>query len=103
MNIIRCIQKIIPGWTGAVWDNSYEGIKPNETETRPIPTLAELEAVWPDVQKDIALDDVRSNRAAAYPDFREYLDGIVKGDQAQIQKYIDDCLAVKARYPLPKT
>ena len=38
-------------------------------------------------------------RAQAYPDFREYLDGIVKGDSAQVQKYIDDCLAVKARYP----
>ena len=38
-------------------------------------------------------------RAVEYPDFKEYLDGIVKGDQAQIQKYIDDCLAVKAKYP----
>lgn len=38
-------------------------------------------------------------RAAEYPDFREYLDGIVKNDQAQIQAYIDACLAVKAKYP----
>ena len=38
-------------------------------------------------------------RAAAYPDFRLYLDGIVKGDAAQVQTYIDDCLAVKAKYP----
>lgn len=38
-------------------------------------------------------------RAAEYPDFRDYLDGVVKGDQAQVQKYIDDCLAVKAKYP----
>jgi len=27
------------------------------------------------------------------------LDGIVKGDQAQIDKYIADCLAVKEKYP----
>jgi hypothetical protein len=27
------------------------------------------------------------------------LDGIAKGDQAQINKYIADCLAVKERYP----
>ena len=40
-----------------------------------------------------------AQRAAAYPDFREYLDGIVKGDAAQVQKYIADCLAVKARFP----
>jgi hypothetical protein len=40
-------------------------------------------------------------RAAEYPDFRDYLDGVVKGNQAQIQAYIDACLAVKAKYPKP--
>jgi hypothetical protein len=40
-----------------------------------------------------------AKRAAEYPDFREYLDGIVKGDQAQIDKYIADCQAVKTKYP----
>lgn len=38
-------------------------------------------------------------RAAEYPDYRLYLDGIVKGNQAQIQSYIDACLAVKNKYP----
>ena len=38
-------------------------------------------------------------RAAEYPPFTDYLDGIVKGDQSQIQAYIDACLAVKAKYP----
>ena len=38
-------------------------------------------------------------RAAEYPPAADYLDGIVKGDQAQVQKYIDACLAVKAKYP----
>jgi hypothetical protein len=35
----------------------------------------------------------------------DYLDGVVKGDQAQVDKYIADCLAVKAKYtkPLPPT
>jgi hypothetical protein len=41
-------------------------------------------------------------RARDYPDFREYLDGIVKGDQAQVQAYIDSCLAVKEKYPKPE-
>lgn len=40
-------------------------------------------------------------RALEYPDFKEYLDGIVKGDQAQIDKYIADCQAVKDKYPKP--
>ncbi len=38
-------------------------------------------------------------RAAEYPPMQDYLDGVVKGDQAQIEKYIADCLAVKAKYP----
>jgi hypothetical protein len=38
-------------------------------------------------------------RAAEYPPMADYIDGVVKGDQAQIDKYIADCLAVKAKYP----
>jgi hypothetical protein len=38
-------------------------------------------------------------RAKEYPPMADYLDGIVKGDQVQIDKYIADCLAVKAKYP----
>ena len=40
-----------------------------------------------------------AKRQAEYPPFTDYLDGIAKGDQAQINKYIADCLAVKARFP----
>jgi len=38
-------------------------------------------------------------RASAYPSAADYLDAIVKGDTAQAQAYIDECLAVKAKYP----
>ncbi len=38
-------------------------------------------------------------RAAEYPPITDYIDGVVKNDQAQIDKYIADCLAVKAKYP----
>jgi len=40
-------------------------------------------------------------RAAEYPPFNDYLDGVVKGDQAQIDKYIADCKAIKFKYPKP--
>jgi hypothetical protein len=40
-------------------------------------------------------------RTTEYPPIEEYLDGIVKGDAAQVQAYIDACLAVKAKYPKP--
>jgi len=57
-------------------------------------TDAEAEALRPVHELTYA-----EKRAAEYPDFREYLDGVVKGDQAQVQAYIDACLAIKAKYP----
>jgi hypothetical protein len=42
-----------------------------------------------------------AKRQAEYPPFTDYLDGIAKGDQAQIDKYIADCQAVKTKYPKP--
>jgi len=44
-------------------------------------------------------DAYKAKRAAEYPPITDYIDGVVKGDQAQIDKYIADCLAVKAKYP----
>ena len=41
----------------------------------------------------------KTKRSLEYPPITDYLDGVVKGDQAQIDKYIADCLAVKAKYP----
>jgi hypothetical protein len=41
----------------------------------------------------------KSKRAAEYPPMSDYLDGVVKGDQAQIDAYVAACLAVKAKYP----
>lgn len=55
-----------------------------------------LVAAWVDPQ------EYARKRAAEYPPMSDYLDGVVKGDQAQMDKYIADCLAVKAKYPKPE-
>ena len=65
----------------------------------PKPTMAQLDAFEVQATEVERLNLIKANRANEYPDFKEYLDGIVKGDDAQIQKYINDCLAVKAKYP----
>jgi hypothetical protein len=65
----------------------------------PKPTMEQLDALEAQANEVEKLNLVKTNRANEYPDFKEYLDGIVKGDDAQIQKYINDCLAVKAKYP----
>lgn len=38
---------------------------------------------------------------SAIPSIETYIDGIVKGDEEQVQNYINECLAVKAKYPKP--
>jgi len=67
-------------------------------ETTPIPANEIL-----DKQQELITEynsnQYQRDRAKEYPDFKDYLDGIVKGDQAQIDKYIADCLAVKAKFP----
>lgn len=69
------------------------------------PTLTESGWVqtWEvsDASYDEQLSRILALRAAEYPPMSDYLDGIVKGDQAQVDKYIADCLAVKAKYPKP--
>ena len=50
------------------------------------------------LQAEYDAQDYARKRKAAYPDIYDYMDGIVKNDQAQIDKYIADSQAVKARY-----
>jgi len=52
-------------------------------------------------QAALAKTEYQRQRAAEYPPMTDYIDGIVKGDQTQVQAYIDACLAVKAKYPKP--
>ena len=43
-----------------------------------------------------------AKRQAEYPPYTDYLDGVVKGNQAQIDAYIAACQAVKTKYPKPE-
>jgi hypothetical protein len=62
---------------------------------------SKMEAAHIAEQAALAKTKYQRDRAAEYPAMSEYIDGIVKGDQAQVQAYIDACLAVKAKYPKP--
>jgi len=75
------------------------GLTPNDVEVgwmeeREVAKLQEIfdEKVYNEKSFDV-------KRSREYPPATDYLDGIVKGDQAQIDKYIADCLAVKDKYP----
>ena len=52
-----------------------------------------------ELQAEYDAQDYARKRKEAYPDIYDYMDGIVKNDQTQINKYIADSQAVKVRYP----
>jgi hypothetical protein len=63
-----------------------------------------INGLWIDETEEQKKQSIKSSgydtfRAAEYPPMSDYLDGLVKGDQAQIDAYIAACLAVKAKYP----
>jgi hypothetical protein len=74
-----------------------------------VPFTAEEEAEWDAKEAQAAAEQVelaktayQVQRSLEYPPMADYLDGIVKGDTAQVQAYVDACLAVKVKYPKPE-
>jgi len=64
-----------------------------------LPSKEEIDAKLAELTADWNSTKYQRDRKAEYPPMTDYLDGIVKGDQAQVDKYISDCLAVKEKYP----
>ena len=96
MNITKAIKELCPNCSFSVIDEDYNQVTWNNNNPLPLPNKEIVEAKALEIKNR---DAHIYNRANEYPDFKEYLDGIVKGDNAQVQKYINDCLAVKAKYP----
>ena len=53
------------------------------------------------VQAEIDATAYIAQRVSEYPPITDYLDGVVKGNQAHIDAYIAACQAVKDKYPKP--
>ena len=105
--IVEALQNLKPGAQWSLDGDTYDGLKWLE---KPVweggqkrPTKAEVEAEVARLQKEWEDTEYQRLRATEYPDFKEYLDGIVKENQEQIQAYIDACIAVKVKYPKPET
>lgn len=98
IDIVTAILSLRPGANWNLNGDLYEGLDwVDQVQTKP--TEAEINAEITRLQAEYEANAYQAKRAAEYPDFRDYLDGVVKGDQAQIQAYIDACQAVKAKYP----
>lgn len=92
------LKSLRPGAQWVLHNNSLEWLDTKQTQ----PTEAEIQAEFNRLQAEYDAKAYQRSRAAEYPDFKDYLDGIVKGDQAQIEAYIAACQAVKNKYPKPE-
>lgn len=99
--ITDALVSLAPGAQWTLSGDSLDGLTwLSEDIERPLDSEIDTEVTRLQAEYD-ALEYQRL-RAAEYPDFKEYLDGIVKGNQEQVDKYIADCLAVKEKYPKPE-
>ena len=89
---------------GAQWSlngDDYAGLDwLDEEQTQP--TEQECLAEAARLQTAYAALEYQRLREPEYPSITDYLDGVVKDDQAQINAYIAACQAVKAKYPKPE-
>ena len=87
IDITQAIYKLYPNVVRTVGDTAYDA-EGNEVayDLDAVTTYAESQAYI-------------GKRAAEYPPITDYLDGVVKGDQEQIDAYIAACQAVKTKYP----
>ena len=98
--LAEAITSLFPGEQWALRGESYEGLEWLSTSIEK-PSQEILLAEVERLQAEYDSLEYQRLRATEYPDFRDYLDGIVKNDQEQIDAYISACLAVKAKYPKP--
>ena len=95
VNKTQAIQTLRPKAQWVLRGDELEWLDTEQTQ----PTEAEITAEVTRLQVEHDNNEYQRQRQSEYPPITDYLDGVVKGDQAQIQSYIDSCLAVKAKYP----
>lgn len=98
MNILYALSSLRPQAAWEMRGDGYENLVWLDTE-QVKPTEDEINQEILRLQNEYANTQYQRDRQTEYPPITDYLDGVVKGDQAQIDKYIADCQAVKAKYP----
>jgi len=72
-----------------------------DTQGLPITLPYDIEEKRAELISEYNALNYQRRRKLEYPPITEYLDGVVKGDQEQIDAYIQKCLEVKTKYPKP--
>lgn len=98
--IVDALVSLTPGAEWSLTGDEYTGLNWISEDIKQ-PTKKAVDAEVKRLQAEYDAAEYQRLRAAEYPDMADYLDGIVKGDEAQVAAYIAACLAVKAKYPKP--
>jgi hypothetical protein len=99
--IPEALMSLTPGAQWTLSGDDYAGLEWLDTEqTQPteeecLDEAARLQAAYNSLE-------YQRLRAPEYPPITDYLDGVVKDNQEQIDAYIAACQAVKAKYPKPE-
>lgn len=92
------IQELCPGASWSMVGEDYDTLVWHD-ENKQKPSKEQVEAKAVQLANHF---DCYTNRRKEYPPIEEYIDGVVKGDQEQIDSYIQKCLEVKLKYPKPE-
>ena len=98
--IVEALVSLTPGAQWTLNGDDYAGLNwLDEEQTQP----TEEECITEAARLQAAYDalEYQRLRAPEYPPITDYLDGVAKADQAQIDAYVAACQAVKAKYPKP--
>jgi hypothetical protein len=99
--IVEALISLTPNAQWTLNGDDYSGLDwLDEDQTQP--TEQECIAEAARLQVAYAALEYQRLRAPEYPPITDYLDGIAKSDQAQINAYIAACQAVKTKYPKPE-
>ena len=97
-DIKSALRSLRPKAEWFLFGTEYSGLKwLDKTQTKP--TEEEIVQKVAELEYQEEVNEYQRQRAVEYPPYVDYLDGIVKGDQEQIDAYIAACQSVKDKYP----
>ena len=100
MDIAQALQTLTPGAEWVLNGDDWDGLTWLSDDVKK-PTKKAVDAEIKRLKKEYDDTEYQRLRQPEYPPIEQYLDGVVKGDQAQIDAYIAACLEVKSKFPKP--
>lgn len=86
----------------AISDSEYSALIKGVEQGNRVECIDNALVLVPNEIPDNSSTEYKILRAREYPPITDYIDGVVKGDQQQIENYIARCLEIKAKYPKPE-